>query len=166
MITLLEGAFRAEKGMFIFVRLEVKHLKKIYCHKISLKLFLPNTETVKATARPAMGRVEELRLSLRGKPTLESTVLASSFHAMSTQASDLTIWPAPWIIKLIYRQGIKLWGEKKYMWKSSHVAKTLGLELCEQGILNLGLAYDKPYKFFSALQLAFNRCSLSKVCKS
>lgn len=44
-------------------------------------------------------------------------------------SSDLNIWPAHWIIKLIHRQGIKLWGEKKYMWKSSNVAKALGLEL-------------------------------------
>lgn len=31
-------------------------------------------------------------------------------------------------------------GEKtKYMWKSSNVAKALGLELCEQGVLTLAL---------------------------
>lgn len=30
-------------------------------------------------------------------------------------------------------------GRKQYMWKSYNVAKALGLELCEQGILTLAL---------------------------
>lgn len=43
-------------------------------------------------------------------------------------SSDLNIWAAHWIIKLIDKESN--YGEKKkYMWKSSNVAKALGLEL-------------------------------------
>lgn len=47
------------------------------------------------------------------------------------------------------------------MWKSSSVAKALGLELyLRAGRFDLGLAYGRLCKFFSALQMASHCCSM------
>lgn len=165
---MMKRDLESSEGMFSFVRLKTNHFLKFTALNKTQGFFCQKQKLWTQWRDQQWGEWES--------PAPAPRVLASSlcaFRSWQNLYVRATFGPQHLAGILGHKMNTQtrnqMMRRKKYMWKSSSVAKALGLELrLWAGRFDLGLAYERSCKFFSALQLAFNCCSLGGrggVCK-